>query len=234
MKKRKGATHVAVVLSFIIFITFLIFVYSYLVQPNLVQKNNGVVIESLKSKIVENVSKELTIISVKTESAPQDCIKLDSFISTFGIDSRVAVKDGSGTTQTFYVVGSNLEISRSGGGTFFKVYHSDEFEPASSQGESPCNPRNYDKGLVKKEKYVFENEIKNLISEYNESYNSIKENLGVPAGSEFGFGFEYSNGTEIKTERDSFSENVYSKRFPVIYTDNDSNIKFGFIIINLW
>ncbi|KKL09843.1 hypothetical protein LCGC14_2561830, partial [marine sediment metagenome] len=81
-KNRKGS-HVGVVLSFMIFIAFLIFLYPLLIKPAIeANKSNQYLLDDLKTKLTEEVSAELTVSSVEANiGTNQNCIELNNFIS---------------------------------------------------------------------------------------------------------------------------------------------------------
>jgi hypothetical protein len=230
---RGGGTHIGFVLSFVIFIAFLVAIYSVLILPGLSQDDKRSLAESLKIRILENVSNELTTITISTESAPQNCIRLNGFLSDFNISSRIKVKDRYGLGQTAYVLGSDLEISRSGNETFFKVYESEEFDAASAAGESPCNPRDYQKGNAKMERHVFEGKITDLMDFYAANYSVLRDGFGFPEDSDFDFGFTYSNGTYAKVGRQVYT-GIYSAEMPVQYVDGNSSMLTGTINVRVW
>ncbi len=232
-KGKRGGTHVGFVLSFVIFVAFLVVIYSVLIAPNLSQNDKKSLVENLKIKILENVSGELAIVSINTEAAPQNCIRLNGFLNTFEISQNLAAKDQYGTGQTIYVLGSDLEISRNSNETFFKIYESEEFNAASSVGESPCNPRNYEAGSAKKEKYIFGKKIAELMDYYGENYSGLRQDFGFPDDSDFDFGFTHENGTYVKVERQTTSS-IYSAEVPIQYADGNANILSGFINVRVW
>jgi len=73
-----------------------------------------------------------------------------------------------------------------------------------------------------------------FIDEYEDRYESIKDELKIPPGSEFGFSLIYSNQTRIGTEQKEISTNIYSEEIPVQYVDRQANINSGFINILVW
>ena len=129
MSGKRGGTHVGFVLSFIIFVTFLTFLYSIIIEPITNQENKQSILENLRIKLVENVSSGLMISSISTEGSTQNCIRLNGLIGDLGINSRIIVKNELEKIQTSYVLGSDLEIVRSDiNNTFFKIYYSEKFE----------------------------------------------------------------------------------------------------------
>lgn len=232
--KKRGAAHVGIVLSFIIFITFLIFIYSILIQPAISQNSKQSVLENLKIKLTEEISKELILTTINIVDKPENCIRLTNFINDIGINSELIVKNKLNNKQTSYVLGNDLEISRSNvGDTLFKIYYSEEFSGLSNIGENPCDSTTYTKGLIRTNKYVFESSFISLINEYNADYDLVKDKLKVPSGSDFGFGFTYGNGTSINAIK-NVTTNIYALEIPTQYVNKESDILLGFLNIRVW
>ena len=231
---KKAGTHIGVVLSFVIFVVFLVFLYSTLIEPTINQNDKNYLLENLKTKLIKNVSEELTFITTNLNNNPsQNCIELVNFITKTEINSNIISKNEN--ILQSYINGNNLRIVRESNETFFKIYYSKEFEELNSVGENceVIDENNYAIGLVRTDKYVFETKIINLMSEYENNYETLKEELKVPIGSDFNFGFIYNNKTSIITEKDILT-NIYAVEIPVQYVDKESNILLGLINIKIW
>ena len=232
--KKRGSTHVGVVLSFVIFVVFLVFLYSALIEPTINQNDKNYLLENLRIKLIKNVSEELTSITIDlNNNSSKNCIELGNFISKIEINSNIISKNKN--ILQSYVNGNNLRIIRESNETFFKIYYSKEFGVLNSGGENcdVISENNYIIGLVRTDKYVFETKIINLINEYKNNYEALKEELKIPIGSDFNFGFTYNNKTSIIIEKD-ISTNVYAVEIPVQYVDKKSNILLGSINIKIW
>ena len=82
--------------------------------------------------------------------------------------------------------------------------------------------------------YISEKKVIDLIAEYEANYKGLKNNLKVPSGDEFGFGFIYNNGTEISVAQKNKSTDIYARTIPAQYIDREANINYGFILIRVW
>ena len=236
MLKSKKGSHIEVVLSFIIFIGFLIFLYPILIEPAInIKKDNQYLLDNLEIKLIENISSDLTILSINIDNnSSQNCIRLNNLISDSEINSRIVVKNNPEETQTSYALENDLEIVRNSvEDVFFKIYYSEEFKELDNTGENPCNPENYTVGLVRTNEYVFETKIISLIEEYESNYEKLKERLELPSKNEFDFSFVYNNKTTIGIIKE-ISTNVYAEEIPVQYVNKDGNILLGNIIIRIW
>jgi len=231
---KKAATHIGVVLSFVIFITFLAFMYTIIIEPTVNKEDKQSTLENLKGKLIKNISEELITASITTNNTINSCIRFGSLINSLGIDSRIIVKDELKNNQQIYVLGNDLEISRDNvGNNFFKIYNSAEFQQASDVGESPCNSTSYVRGLIKVEEYVFETKVIDFINNYETNYETLKNDLKIPTGSDFGFGFIYPNKTIIKTSKET-TASIYATEIPVQYIDKNANILLGTVNIRIW
>ena len=236
-KNRKGS-HVGVVLSFMIFIAFLIFLYPLLIKPAIeANKSNQYLLDDLKTKLTEEVSAELTVSSVEANiGTNQNCIELNNFISITGINSNIIVKNHEEKAQQGSVSGDNLRINRGDDSdVFFKISYSEEFEVLDDTIITckTIQENQYKIGLVRVEKYVFETKIINLMQRYESNYESLKIILGLPTGNEFDFSFIYDNKTSIGIKKE-VSASIYAKEIPVQYVNKKGDILLGNINIRIW
>lgn len=232
---KRAASHVGVVISFVIFITFLTFLYSILIEPSVNKSSKESVLESLKINVKEYISSDLTTITIVIKNMPQSCIRLNNLISDFEINSKIIVKNEEENVQTAYVLSNDLEISRdSVDNVFFKIYSTENFAEVSSEGETPCNPTTHEEGLIRTKNYVSEKKVADLLDDYETDYETLKKDLQISPGNEFGFGFIYSNKTIVKTKETPETLDIYAVEMPVQYFDNDSQVHMGRINLKVW
>jgi hypothetical protein len=248
----KRGSHVGMMLSFVLFITFIMFIYAA-IQPVV---NTGEDKESMlgyiESKVLENVSSNLTIISLSISGTnpANPCINLSNFfyITHAPLSNRIIVKDDLDQEQTPYYVEdyfSNVMVNRTYSNiTFLKFYISPEFDEV---GNSPVACE-----LIEKEDYtisvisnsnnenVFLGELQRLVDFYNNEsdlcYQELKRQLSIPESSDFGVIFRLSNESEISAVKEIPSKtNVYVKETPIRYVnENTAQIESGFIKIKIW
>ena len=234
----KKGSHIGFVLSFIIFTTFLIFLYPLLIKPAIESnKDNQYLLDGLKIKLTEEISAELTISSVEANTGTnQNCIELSNFISNTGINSNIIIKNHVGVIQQGNVSGDSLRINRGDNNdVFFKVSYSEEFDVLNDPIITckKIQENQYEIGLVRTEKYVFETKIINLINRYESNYESLKITLELPERNEFDFSFIYDNKTSIGIKKE-VSVNIYAKDIPVQYVNKKGDILLGNINIRIW
>ena len=239
MKKR--GSHVGMVLSFVVFITFLVFLYSVVEPAIKTQKDEKAILNYLRTELIKKISANLTGVSVIIdETVSSNCVQLENFTNEAEIGSKLIVKNNSGNIFTAKISGNNLFVDReSSGNIFFKIYFSEEFEETEEGTMEGCEILNketggYKIGLIRTEKNIFEVKIIELIGKYNSDYEILKNELKIPSGNDFGFGFICNNGTVIETGEKDLSTNIYTEETPITYIDEDASILSGFIKTKIW
>lgn len=235
MKNKKGS-HVGVVLSFLIFILFLSFLYPTLIKPAIgLDENKGYILDDVKISFMKNVSSDLTTATIVVNSL-ESCIELSNLLTDLKITSKIIVKNELGENQNTHVtlaLPNNLQIEKNEvNNNFFKIYSSEEFDQTDSSSVS-CTSAPYTKGLVKLDNYVFEKKIIDLIEEYEDDYELLKNKLKISKNDEFDFSFIYNNKTEIGIKKE-VSTNIYVEEVQTQYVSKEGDILLGSIIIRVW
>ncbi len=231
----RKASHVGVVLSFVIFITFIIFLYSITEPATTVDRGKEDLLEYLKTELIRDFSADMTTETILIkDSVVSDCVRIDT---EDGDLTTIAKDEETGNILESYFDGNKVEIKRNSA-TNLKVYYSEEFpEIYSSLGCTDLNEEDYEFGLVRTMEEIFESRILNFSNFINNSqgYDSIKEEYNIPPGSEFGFAFEDGNrNVLVETQDKDVSTDIYVNEVTIQYIDNEANIKPGFIRIKVW
>lgn len=241
MKQKRGS-HVGVVLSFIIFITFIFFVY-LITQPALKKEIKDNSLEYLARSLVENASANLTTTSVGlNQASSQTCVQLSGFFTTTGAGNRLIVRNSSGSILQSQINGVDLLVVKNTGDLFFKVYDSNEFSSSPTGPITPCqvlvDGAGYSLGLIKKSESIFQTRMIGLIGNYSSDYDGFKNQLKVSQENDFDFSFTYSNGTKVSTNKQnqtiSSNLNVYARNIPIVYTSDRAAEEVGFLNVKIW
>ena len=229
--KKKGS-HVGIVISFGIFITFVVFAY-VVISPAIESNENQNLIKNLKRNLIEEFSTEVTIISIKTDTDSISCAKIGDFFTNFEIGKNIVVTDSLGDIVPATYFEQHLNIAKAGE-SFFRIYSSDTFTKIAS-GSCTEGKDLYGK-FIKEENIVTSEEIISVVQEYGENYTELKERLHIPAVNNFEFNFTYSDGTESATEEKEISRtNIYIEEFPVEYIEeSDISRKVGILKVKIW
>ena len=243
--KSKRGSHVGLVLSFVIFVAFLIFLYSILEPLVRIQQDKQALLSNLKISLKEKFSSDLDIITIVIEeNAIEDCIKLEGLneieIESGTINSHIIVKNESGGTLNIRRDNEDLFIERpDNNNIFFKIYQSDEFDEIIEGALDNCGKIGDDdysiESIITRDE-IFQEKINKTKIKYETHYEDLKTELKIPVGSEFGFSFTDKEKIIIETteKEKATSTSVYAEEISILYVDEEANINSGFIIIKVW
>ena len=249
MKWRKGASHLGFILSFVIFITFVLFVYTTLEPTLKIRPDKQPVIDSMKKALIENFEVNSTMITIVNASqvSSQNCIILNGIIGNGNgqIDSSDAdnLKINGLNGEKFYYEeqSSDLEIGTwnptdlAEDGFFIKIYYSDKTAKDSGDSGSSCVATQYSIKLWKEKRQIFESKIISIMGQYEADYEQMKADFNFPDGNEFIFSFELGDGTILEPSGINIpSTDIYAATFPVEYLDYEVNSQIGFLTIKVW
>ena len=241
--KNKKASHVGIVLSFVIFVTFLIFLYTIIEPATRVERGKEKTLELLVPELTLKLSEKMTTVTIDltnySEAGDKNCITLPSItgLSDMGVVTKnqeeliipSTLRDDN-TTDIGWKQGDNPSL---------KLYYSKELVNLDS--EKACETVNklddFKYGLIKTNTYVFESKINDTLDSLKENgqyYEELKGNLNIPLGDEFGFGFRNNDGETFETEEREGLTNIYVEEIPIQYIDSEANIKSGFLIVKVW
>jgi len=245
MTKNKRGSHVGVVLSFLIFVTFLAFLYATLAPAIKIQGDKKAILDYLKIALTERLSENLVSIAVVIgNDTTEDCIELEEFMNGTFVSPKLIARDSSGYVFPATISNDNLFINRDGKETdFFKIVMSDEFDEAEQGTMSDCktlvktlekSDDGYTIGSINVDEYFFETKIIELNDLYDSDYESLKRDLNISVGNEFGFDFEYANGTVIGVEPEETKQSIYIDENPVRYVNKKGDVLLGTFRIKVW
>ena len=232
MRNKRGS-HVGMILSFLVFMTFLAFLYSVIEPATRSQEDKLDLVEYLKVELVNEFTAEVSILIFEVPPAGS-CIE---FSTESGLGDKNAVaKDIEDNNYNSYVGISNTFVDFSGGGVL-RLFYSDQFPETSSI--SSCTPLikggDYEISLFKTTEEIFESRILNISDYLEDNYQLFKEEKGIGVGNEFGFVFNDENKNFVTgTEDKNVSTDVFVQELPIQYMDSEANIKSGFLNIKVW
>jgi len=204
MKNKRGS-HVGFAISFMLFISFVIFLFSILGPVGKVESDKDFLLKHLENEIIENTTAELTIISVKPQSG------------------NCTVPGGTGLEN--YIV-KNL-------GEIIKIYNSNELfnteQTTCTEGSIPQN----DVGLIRTNNYVFETKILEL-KEKNYDTLKEDFNIPDINDFKINFTYSNATEIEIQGIKEIPPTDVFAELIPVTYVDKDANIEIGYFKVIVW
>lgn len=223
--KNKKGTHMGVIISFVIFVAFIVFLIVIL-NPSAKMKNTGKqTIDSLEIKIKNYVSAEITSFILSPPQASSNCFTLNE--SSYNLSEfNVSVRNQDNVLSNIYREPNYLYIEKSVPDTMYKV----DYSPNYLYSDSFSNPNNCKDLIInsiRKTNKILEPKIISLIEEQDNDYLNLKQTFNIPSEKEFGIGFEFENSTIIGKPVPEKKKSTYVKKFQVIYLDVNAQEKVG-------
>jgi hypothetical protein len=226
MKKR--GSHVGAMLSFVIFVTFLIFTYTSL-QPAIKNKENLYNnLDRIEANILDLLEEEMSIAIVNAENG---CVEV-SDRAIYGNYSLVKNDENKILNST--IISKNLVVNFDKN-DFFKIYSSNG-TLASSENPN-CELGNSDNGTissVQSNNYVFWNRVEDFFERYENDYDNLRDEIGVSPNN-FGFGIDYRNGSDIREiGLSGTNKNVFVRETSREYVNQTADNYLVTLRIKIW
>jgi hypothetical protein len=225
MKNKKGS-HVGTVLSFTIFILFLIFAYVIIgpVGKFNDQKENSLYF--LGEAVLSNVSDQVIVSYLYGGNNTGGCIEINT---PAGFTNAISLNSSEEEISSI-IEGSKTSVQ--GGYNLTKVFFSKGyFDNSSVLTPGTCVALPLKSQL--NETRILEKKIINLINLIESDYSSVKDSLGF-SDYEINIRFEYSNGTVIGLEKEDVKASRYAEEKILNYLDTKAREKTGKLILEIW
>ncbi len=210
-KMRKNAQgHVEVMVSFVIFIGFLLFTFIFL-NPFAKTKEPSYIMDNAQKAIINNITDEVGKLSI--------------------------ILNDSGTCYNFNeseYEGDYKEVQESN--IKYAIYFNDIFSNTATKKQTICDKANYTLGVYSEEKIVIYGKIVNLKNAYNSGYDNLKELLGITND----FLFKTKNMVGEENPELSVSKNipqgidVESREIPIRVINSNAQIQELILNIRVW
>lgn len=243
MKKKiigKKGNHVGMMISFVIFVTFLFFLY-FVVQPSLTPKDDReFLLDSLESKLIDMFYDDLTIITISNAAdklPTENCIRINQggLIDLVDLDN-VVVRDKNDLVKYHLVPEGVVSLTIGWDNeNLFKIYASSSLNEVNTFILPGTCATGYNLNSFVESRAIFSEKILEVITDYKEDYDKLKNDMDVLVEDNFGFEFLNSDGSEIdEATRSSFAQSIYVRKVFITYYDEEANIKTGFINLKVW
>ena len=233
MIKNKKASHVGVILSFVIFVTFLIFIFSIFGSPINFFQTKEPTLDYLEVELENMLLSNLTILTLSPE-VTQNCFSVDN--SVYGLQGLDIIVKNQNNEIKLSERGNTLYFYK-GVDSFFKIYYAQDlsdYDVIVANKELCYSVQPEDINSFRQDYFYTEKNINNFISNYETNYSRLKEDLNLPLTTDFSFSFTNATGGVIKTEQRETSANIFAREIPVQYFNKDAEIKSGFINLKVW
>ncbi len=246
MRTKKGLGHVEVIISFVLFVGFLVVLF-VLFNPFESSQHTGIA-DSVLVNLEEDLLREINSVSLSFGGDDvedgKSCVSIgfDEIAEDMKCNSgNVLVKDRTGKVNSYYS-GNDLEIELSGedadtGKYFYTIYCSEEIESSGSDLGDCGNNLVLTKdnlGIITMREAWSEKLILNFIGQ---DYESIKSDY-VLGGNEFSFEV-YTLNDVLKSEYSLDNEipegvEVVAKTTPIKILNKDAEIKQHKMVVKTW
>jgi hypothetical protein len=227
LQKNKKGSHVGIVLSFTIFITFLVFTYAVLGPIVVKDSERDNSLDELENIVSGMIESPIFSIRYYDSSSSGGCISFDKPSNGFENESFIVLDSSS--TELDSSISSGSLLVESGAG-FIKGYYSEDVFDDTNSTLSSCSSVSYDNIL--NETKITEKKILELVNQSLNNYSLFHENLYT--NYEFEILFDYKNNTIIGERKGNINEDVFARTLNIEYLDSKANKKIGDLILKIW
>ena len=240
----RGISHIEVMLSFLIFIGFVIFAF-YFFSPTQTSR----IVESATSyafrEIIESTSTEVESYYVKMDVSDRSGIrkiKVKDFdfnkIENVRIENRHGVIVRSGREGNSHNIIFDSDAVHDGnpreGFAVFKI--NEDFYPGDlTSGGEPLKKKDYEIISSDKIEFVSEKRIRVLNASYYDDYEKLKQQFNMPSSVNFEFSIVLDSGEEIEAKRERpKGVEVFSNVRRIEVLREDGSVMFADLILRIW
>ncbi len=237
--KKRGISHIEVILSFVLFITAVGFGL-YLFNSGDGTRIVSTTISYAFREIEKNTSTSLEFFSVNVNGAlimsgeialNFSGVTGDTTILTY--DGRILNSSRGGTNGELIYISSQNWV----GEDFIYVVFGEEFSEDTLSETAEHNETYYRIGSSEAREVISERKFKMLNQAYYADYRGLKSqsNFNLPDRADFGFSLEFDNGDSIVAENsipDNFE--IFSEKKRVEVLREDGSVTFADLIVKVW
>jgi hypothetical protein len=221
---------VGIILSFTLFITSVIFIYSIASAPISFSGEKYEVIDIVKNNFIDYNSEDIFIIRLGAD-AGDPCVTFSKPETSFTNESVFAKSIGYSGEIHSSITGNDITVNGGVGARKLYLTNSSLNKNLGTPGVgcTPVTPLS-----VSKRKIITEKNIIYILNELDVNYTDTKNDLGISMDHDVLISFVYANATEIGMEGREVKENIYANKYKVEYLSLDGDKKIGDLIIKLW
>ena len=211
---KRSQGHVEVVISFILFVGFLIAIFIF-INPFAKAQDTTVVTNYVNNIIMQKITTTINVLSIIVNNSDDDCYDFNVIIANFN-RNYVEVQDPINPRK-------------------YTLYFSDMFQPGSPSCAGKPGLK-YKLGVYTKENFVVNQSVQDLKDHYIANYNDLKDSLKI--NSDFSFGFMDYDRKEITdlsvAKKIPSGDSVIAKESPVTVLNSDGTTKNLILSIKVW
>ncbi len=233
LNRKKGASHVEIVISFILFVSFVLFAI-YFFKPVNSDRVVDTTLDYTYREVIKNASSSLEIHNVKLNRATPEGAQNNYWVIDLDYveDFKVVAFDPSGNRVNAEYGSGKITLETSSADFVELRLNEDLEEMGPGGGNSGTN--SYELGSHISKNILTEKKLLLLNQTYFENYDSLKEQFNLPRRANFGF--EFSGGDLEISARKEIPENfeVFRSLKKAEVLTEDGEIILGDLIILIW
>lgn len=212
VNSKRSQSHVEMIISFVIFIGFLLFIFIFL-NPFARTKEPDYIMDNAQKAIINNMTENIGKLSI--------------------------ILNDSGTCYNFSESDYDGNYFEVNDGRKYTIYFSDIFANYETKKEDDCGKGNYTWGVYSREDMVVYEKIQKLKENYeksNEDYNNLKKSLRITNDFLFKTRDFAGNGIDALSLNKNIPEgiNVVSRELPIRVINNSGHIQELVLNIRVW
>lgn len=239
MRNKKGISHVEMILSFVIFIGFLIFIFA-IFRPYSFGKKETYLESSVRS-VLDYTNTKVLVLSINASGINDPC-----FYFNYGLDyglDKVIVKDRNNNFVQATADIGNRKVYINGGNNFYYVFSNPNFTEDRFNTNECGVSNSIIIGLIRTYEMSSFIKLKELENRYFNEYDNLKKELEIPSSSDFAFSVRDNLGNYLinRTGNPKGRVRINAKDIPIqiLYETNDhgkkaGNISYAKLNIMLW
>jgi len=241
----KRGSHVGVVISFVIFVTFLVFLYTIISSLSVKEREKEYMVDYLIANLMNSSSETISTLVLNVNQPTGNnryCINIQSIdIEQIPVEYRDNLLFKYGDQALSYKLQNIntiwVKIPQEHFQGIILVQFSESITPNMDETMSGCDPHPYPMGDIKEITNIFESMLYELAEMHETNYEEFKEFLGLSPDLDFNF-YVLNAEREIVISavhaEPPRSESVYVEEVPLQYVDEEGNIHFGFLKVEIW
>ncbi|MBX4196551.1 hypothetical protein KW805_03110 [Candidatus Pacearchaeota archaeon] len=229
---KKGASHIEIILAFILFIGFVVIGF-YFFSPQSSRLAESSLSYSLR-EIIQNTTIPVTTYGVRIEegSHADDVIPIDVMVSA---GRKVRAEDDSGILKA-RIGSQGVTYVQLGPNMFVTLEYADDLPAGSEPADVVAQPgkKYYSLASTREENIMSEKRIRELNQTYFAHYEDLKKEFNLPDRVDFGFNIRLQDMTITSMPPIPGGVNIYSTNVRVEVLRENGEREFSDLVVSVW
>lgn len=230
----KKGSHIGMILSFVLFVTAILFLYDLLNEPTKSNEEGEILLNQVKDALDRNLKENVTTATISFPSKT-GCVWINTSFLDEGVSKNHSVKKTSGEQINSSIDGDKLSIQK--GASPIRIIFAKGLESNSFSSTTCSEIKLSDSGtkfaLSEKEEYV-EKKIVDFINSFSNEYSANKEKFLLPLTLNYNVRFILENETKLGEEKTASSADFFIKHYPISYLNLSGDLVAGYFEISIW